>query len=115
MSGAWLAPYGTRMASINTFLIAVLILSFNMTDSNICETKLYFEFTATNRICGPKVDKTGYFLAFFFYFRNVTVELIIFEEAFCLFKFRAPLAITFSVFFEFRCNNFQLKCYEKTD
>ena len=44
--------------------------SLNIPNSNICETTLYFEFTATNRIpgknlwagiFGPKVDKVPYF------------------------------------------------------
>ena len=44
--------------------------SLNIPDSNICETRLYFKLTATNRmsgknlwaeIFGPKVGKVGYF------------------------------------------------------
>ena len=44
--------------------------SLNIPKSNICETRLYFEFTAINRmsgknlwaeIFGPKAGKVGYF------------------------------------------------------
>ena len=44
--------------------------SLNIPNSNICETRLYFELTATNRMSGktlwaeifaPKVGKVGYF------------------------------------------------------
>ena len=61
-----------------------LSASLNIPNSNICETRLYFEFTATNRmsgknlwaeIFGPKVGKVGYFQHFFqffeYNFRNI--------------------------------------------
>ena len=47
-----------------------LIAALNIFNSNICKTRLYFEFIATNRmsgknlwaeIFGPKVGKVGYF------------------------------------------------------
>ena len=52
--------------------------SLNIPNSNICEIRLYFEFTATNRmsgknlwaeIFGPKVKKSRLFLAFFSVFQ----------------------------------------------
>ena len=62
-------PTGTQMRSFRHFYRG-LGLSLNIPNSNICETRLYFELTATNRmsgknlwaeIFGPKVGKVGYF------------------------------------------------------
>ena len=52
--------------------------SLNIPNSNICETRLYFAFTAINsmsgknlwaEIFGPKVGKVGYFQHFFQFFK----------------------------------------------
>ena len=69
----------SRLADKGTFCSSAgLGLSLNIPNSNICETRLYFEFTATNRmsgktlwaeIFGPKVGKVGYFLHFFQFFK----------------------------------------------
>ena len=58
--------------------------SLNIPNSNICGTRLYFEFNATNwmsgknlwaEIYGPKVDKVSIFCNFFFNISNVNVKI----------------------------------------
>ena len=64
------SPIGTRNEEFSGTFYSGLSLSLNIPNSNICETRLYFEFTATNRMSGknlwaeilwPKVGKVGYF------------------------------------------------------
>ena len=81
--------------------------SLNIPNSNICETRLYFEFTATNRMSGKKSLgrdiwtqswRSWLFLAFFFSFSNITFEIFILEESFCQHKCRAHQAASFPIF-----------------
>ena len=66
-------------------------MSLNTLNSNICETRLYFESTATNHmsgknlwaeIFGPKVVKVSYF-TIFLNNSNITVKIFMVEEKFC--------------------------------
>ena len=69
----WQASYGTRMGKKGD-LDSCLSASFTILNSNIYETRLYFEFTTTNckfgknlwtEIFEPKVGNLGHFYNFF--------------------------------------------------
>ena len=116
----WQAPYGTRMRRITTFVIGVWVrhyISTTRIDVKLDYISRWMPYTACLRksllaeIFGPKADKVGYF-KIFFSFSNITLEIFILEENFCLQNSRAHQAAFFH-FSECLCDSFHPSYCEK--
>ena len=100
------APYGTRVRRIYTFLISACH-RHTMSSTRIYVkldhiSSLMPQIASLGKICepryfGPKLAKSAIF-SIFFSFSNITVEIFILEENFCLHKCRAHQAASFPFF-----------------